>query len=495
MDQSLETLPGGPGNSEQNLHQASGLRVATQEGVFVNDDTCLASANLATATAWTVIPLHTIWGTVSTTTTPATYSPYRTRLPFPCTPCITFRQTNATPANNQVFSVRISGFDQFGQRVVETILDQTTANNVTGHTLGTPAAPWVRRTRIWCAKVFAVVDRIEYKASSLQSTNDWLDVGTYWDFDYSGNRPPYENYINQANQGVGTLLRVDPYGRGRPYLEAELLGVQLVNLDEQVHYLGDGTNTNPAVYALDASTEIHVVTNVSVANPTVVTVTNNHGMPTDGRFLIRIAGDTAQSFLNGEWPATQTGAATFSIPINVTAVHSSYAGIYAYVPPAIAPIDKYTPVIVGGLQSPNPATLNGFHQALFTTGYVFSIPLSATAAGTGGFVQVLRKPVADVQAYNSALTGQNVRGGFRIGTNATGQRGTPHKWNIIKAFATSANLNGTPLLTTEHRVDASTPTGIITQFPWPRGGRVGFRAIYRTFLGAGFSNASRSYAT
>lgn len=483
------SLPGGPGLTERNIQAASGLRTFVQTGIFTNDDRCVASAPIVNASSWTVLPIIDLWGTSSSTASPQTYSPYRNRLPFPCTPCVTYRQMNATPNNGQTFSIWVEGFDQFDQPIKEIIENQVTLDST--HTTGTPPAPYTRKTRLWLSKVFAEITRVLYKASSVQGTDDFIDIGVAWDFDNSGNAEPYTNYIGQSNQGVGTPFRMNPYGPSNPVRAPECLGIQLINLDPQVLLLQGGTNANPAVYTVSTSTPLVplAITNFSIANPTVVTCAA-HGMPAGSMFPVVITGDaiSGKTYLNGLWLATYASGTTFTIPANVTSTHSSYTNIACWIPGLNEVIDRRTPVIVGGLASPNPATLNGFQRAIVLTSGTFSVPINATAAGTGGYVQILRQPSASVQAYDGTY------GGFRVGTNASGYVGTANKWNIYKGIASSGAIPQWLLSGNEGYVQGDLSVEP-APFPWPRDARVQFNAYFRTGLNTRPSNSSSSYAT
>jgi len=499
VDSIFTTMPSGVGITEAGVHPASGLRSFIHSGEFASDDTCVASAPIVTTTTWKVLPLDFAWGTYSQTASPQTYTPYRKNLPFPCTPCITYRQTNGTPAETQTFSVKIWGRNQFGTAIYEQILNQVVADST--HTPGVPSAPYVRRTRLWCSQVFSAIERVEYLASA-QGTSDFLDVGVYWDFDVSGATAPYENYIGQSNQGVGTIGYINAYTQytsgttGLVY--PDLMGIELVNLDPQVFPIISGANATPTTYAIGLG--FQAVTAFSVANPTVMTVTTGFTRTAGTRFRIRVAGDTLHPYLNGDWVATAVnGSTTMSLPVNVASTHSSYTGIKAMLLPADVPFDRNVPVFVGGLASANPAGLNGFHESVWSSSVGFAVPFAGVANGTAtsSYVHVLRQPTASVQAYNSSVTGLLATGGFRLGTNASGFRGTPHKWNIYKAVAGSTYYPGLPIKSSNLRIEADGDVdGVpddLHQFPWERNQRIGFRAYYHTSYGARSASSHSSY--
>lgn len=500
------TLPGGLGITESQIHAASGLRSFMHEGVFVDEDKCVATANIATTTSWKVLPLETQWGTYSQTASPQTYVPNRTRLPFPCTPCITYRQTNGTPAETQIFSVRVYGRDQFGTSIQEQINAVAVADAT--HTPGVPTSPYVRRTRLWCAKVFSAIERVEYIATC-QSSSDYIDVGVYWDFDYSGNAAPYENYVGQANQGVGTLGLINAYTPGiNSLIYPDFMGLELVNLAPQVFPVIGTSSVGSSIATYSVGSTGLAISNFSVANPTVVTCAA-HGVPAwQNRFRVRIFGDslTGKTYLNGEWTATYVSATTFSIPANVASTHSSYTGITCYVIPAITPLDRPVPTIIAqvglhttGATAPNPLELNGYHLAFWNNSLSVSPKTTATTAGTGGYVHALLQPAAAVQAYNSSASGIDARGGFRFGTNASGYVGTPHKWNLYKAFCgSSATIGGvgSPIIPTDGRFEVDYDADGLADpmhFPWSRGDRIGFKAYYHTSYGNAATNNRSSY--
>ena len=63
---------------------------------------------------------------------------------------------------------------------------------------------------------------------------------------------------------------------------------------------------------------VRTILTSTAANPTVITLDSAHGQAVSSTFLIRIAGHTSTPSLNGELTATSTGAATFTVPVNVT---------------------------------------------------------------------------------------------------------------------------------------------------------------------------------
>lgn len=516
------SLPGGPGIVEEGIHPASGLRSIIQTGTLANHDACVASAQVANASSWTVLPLSTMvglnpWGVSSTSL--GTQTLYRGRLPFPCTPCITYRQTNATPNNTQVFSIKVFGYDQFGQFIYETVENQTTA----AATIGTPTLNYIRRTRLWLSKVFAVITRIEYKLATAQSTDDYIDVGVAWNPDFlNATWEPYTNYIGQLNQGIGSPLRLAPYGPAQPFAGPELLGIELTNTTPQVHPIQLITVSNPSIVrtgnsvggvgntplATPSGIGLNIpIVSYTAANPTVITLNAavSIGFAVGQRIRIRISGEVGTPGINGEWLATVTdvtaGAVKFSIPANVT-VAGSVAGMLIYLLPlwganssAATAQRSYEPVIVGGVNANTPATINGFHQAILSDHWGITVPINTSVAGTDGYIQMLNQPKATVHAYDSSLLTAAIRGGFRVGQNASGFRGTANKWHILRACTTSSLVNGYGLHSHElPYLDAT--YGIMQQFPWFFTDTIEFRAYYRTSRGTIRGNNGRSsYAT
>jgi len=519
-----ETLPGGPGLFEEAVHPASGMRSFVQTGVFANSEACVATANIAnTSGNWAVLIVdNTVGsgkpvpqGTSSVTGLSSTFSGtqtlYRSRLPFPCTPCITYRQTNGAPNNTQVFSVRIYGYDQFGVYQMEQLNNLTTATTVA---MGTPTESYTRKTRVWCSKVFSAVTRIEYNCNNTQGVSDWLDVGVAWNFDMLNTVcEPYTNYIARENQGIGTPLRVTPYGPSTPLIAPELYAIELTNLTPQVWPITQIPISNPTTLNIGNGTAgganlplalpgTTTLVSYTAANPTVLTVNaavTSIGFTAGQRFRVRISGEVGTPGINGEWIATAISATTFSIPVNVT-VAGSLAAMWVYTPPlygakfsAATDPNAYEPVLVL-VNGNTPTLINGYHHAKIASNWSLTVPINTTAAGTSGSVQLLNPPAAVVHPYNTSLVGANQLGGFRIGTNATGYTGTPHKWALVRSVGSSLQPNGTPLIPTDTPyIDAAL---VFPQFPWFYTDRVAFKAYYRTMRGTvRGTNATRSYAT
>lgn len=511
-----ETLPGGPGFIEEGVHSASGLRCHVQTGTFKNSEACVASANIANASSWTVLPVVSTasagFAVPQGTSTIATgaQSLFRSRLPFPCTPCITYRQTNAAPSETQTFSIRVTGYDQFGTYVQETVENQTVTPSIA---LGVPTESYVRRTRLWLSKVFHAITRIEYKAANVQGVSDYIDVGVAWNFDFSSYiYEPYTNYIAKENQGVGTMLRMSPYGPNQPTIAPEILGVELTNLTPQVWPITQIPISNPTTLNLGTGTaglaNIPLATpatplvSYTVANPTVLTVNaaiTSIGMTAGQRFKVRIAGDQGTPGINGDYIATAISATTFSIPVNVT-VAGSTASIWVMPPPlpgaafsAATTTNQYEPVEVL-VNGNTPTLINGFHHARITSNWSVTVPINTTAAGTSGMVKLLNPVSSVVHPYNSALSGSSLTGGYRLGTNASNFRGTENKWALVRSTGNASQPNGTPLLPTDTPIiDAAL---IYPQFPWFHTDVVQFRVYYRSGRGTYRGTNGRStYAT
>lgn len=528
VNPSSQDLPQGSGFQEEGIHPASGLRSFVQTGTFESNDTCICTSKIANATNWTVLPFGTtflsgdtlVQGTSNITGVTADFGGvqklYRTRLPFPCTPCITYRQTNAAPAETQIFSIRVFGYDQFGTAITETVERQAVAASFA---IGTPSGGHTRRTRLWLSKVFAAITRVEYKASNVQGTDDWIDVGVHWNFDFFNSIcEPYTNFIGQQNQGVGTPLRMNLYGPDRPYIMPELLGIELTNLTPQWWNVTVVQTGNPTTLNFGTATATQfdrpladpaagiVLASYSVANPTVLQLAAGHtgiGLAVGQQFRVRISGDVGTPGINGEWIATVTditsGAIKFTLPVNVIAAGST-AAIWVTIPylygkqfATATDNNVFEPVLVM-LNGNTPATANGIHLAKITSPLKMTIPINTTVAATSGSVMMLNKASCFVNPYDSTLSSTSLMGGFRSGQNASGFQGTAHKWQIVRSPGNSLNPNGHPLL--GNMIPKISPSLLYPQFPWFYTDVVQYRAFYRTMRAAGRATSSRgSYAT
>lgn len=484
MDFAIDTLPGGSGMVEEGIHPGSGLRSVIQTGVLMNSEKCLGYSNaaLTNTTGWTTLVTEAA-------------SAFRNRLPFPCTPCITYVQTNGAPANNQVLSVRIQGLDQFGTYVREEILNITPSNSPV---VGTVQAPYVRKTRIWCTKVFAIVTKIEYQVSSVQAASDRLAVGVYWDWDIGGPPAPYEDYFYQSSQGIGTPYRVAPYSyvstqQGMPQ-QAELLGVDLSPVGPIGYQIQEISIANPAIVKLSSGASgAYSLSAASVANPSAFTTTPNHGFPTGARFPVVISGHDAVPSVNRLWIATATGAGTFTIPKNVTAAGNPAVGIAILLLPNI-PLDQIIPAYVMD-STGGTAGVNGLHYGFSADKDHFTIPFNNAALASGGSLIPMHQPIAHLQPFvatnlDAGLVG---RGGFRIGQNASGRPSVANKWQIVKregGLAATDGHVGLPVMSSELSSTSA------SRFPFIPEGRVEFRAYYRQLRGTIRSHSGRgSYAT
>lgn len=501
---------------EEGLHSASGLRSIIQTGTFKNAESCVATANIANASAWTVLPVVSTassgFAVPQGTSTIATGTQrlFRSRLPFPATPCITYRQTNAAPSETQIFSIKLFGFDQFGTYQTETIENQTVTPAVA---MGVPTEGYTRRTRLWCSKVFHSITRIEYKASNVQGVSDYIDVGLAWNFDFANLIcEPYTNYIAKENQGIGTPYRMTPYGPTQPLIAPELECIELTNLTPQVWPITNIPISNPTTINLGngtagianfpLATDAIPLVSYTVANPTVLTVNaavTSIGMTAGQRFRVRISGDTGTPGINGDHIATAISATTFSLPINVTVAGPTVA-IFVMPPPlpgakfsAATTPNAYEPVSVL-VNGNTPTLINGIHHAKITGNWSLTVPINTTAPGTSGSVQMLNPVSAVLHPYDSSLTLANLIGGFRMGINASNYVGTANKWSLVRSSGDSRTPNGTPLLV--HDTAYIDSNLVYPQFPWFYTDVVQFRAYYRTARGTiRGSNGRSTYAT
>ncbi len=509
-----ETLPGGVGNVEEGLHHASGLRTVTHTGNFAHSESCIASsAALVTTEGWTPLPLAQLpatsfaWGTV----TNGVQTLSRTRLPFPCTPCVTYRQTNAAPAENQTFNVRLTGFDQFGQPIQEMLSGTqffmmpvlpTLTGSEGNPTPGTITDTFSRKTRAWFSKTFAVVTKVEYQSANPQGSDDFIEVGMYFDFDYStGLTAPYETYHNRANQGIGSLFRISPYGPTNPYQEAEFCGLTLTNLDNWHYPISSIATTGApgtATLTLGGVPSFGVLVVITTGNPTLVTWAA-HLLPIGKRVLVKLAlvGGAAATDpvpdLAGIWEALVVDANTIALAVNSTAAPAGATAAYIEGVNIHGPlVSQNIPMEISGVTAATIAALgdiNGVKLGRITATGTVTVP---HAVGTAwdvrtGTVSPKILPVCHVQALRASDLNWNANGvstamgGYRTGINASGFRGTPHKWSIYHANAGRENSVGAPLWESNLRITAGQVSRV--HFIWPRCARVQFDAVYRTRLG------------
>lgn len=204
------TEQSGVGINESILQPSSGLRVVPMtvmlhsDPTFIVSDTApLAGSAIVNTTTWTELARY--HGTLSAGQT------YNLRLPTPCS--ISFRWTNSNATFGQKFRLRITGYDQFGAPQRETT-GWITVNDPGGSPTGAVY------THGWCSKVFAVVTKVEYQASNINSSNDSIALGTRFYLDTDAALPS-QNYIlgegvsgaaaAYYNQGFGVPIRLRQY--------------------------------------------------------------------------------------------------------------------------------------------------------------------------------------------------------------------------------------------------------------------------------------------
>lgn len=120
-----------------------------------------------------------------------------------------------------------------------------------------------------------------------------------------GNSPVYAYYISSENTPPGQLN-----------LEAKLL-------DNTPFYVQSGNNPVGASFNPDIGPINTDITSITVANPTVVTTTNPHGLINGDQIFI--SGSNSTPIINGIYTVTVLSTVTFSIPVNVTVVGTSAA--------------------------------------------------------------------------------------------------------------------------------------------------------------------------
>lgn len=176
--------PGGSGYREENMHPGSGLRCAYMTGMFNQALGLIVNNQASSETAtFTDLTLVTAQG----------------RLIVPCTPVITYSHNNATPVAKEI-QFRVSGFDQFGNHITETTPAITTTITVT-----------TEESLVVLSKVFAYVSRVEFRCVGFQ-TSDVIDVGQRFIFDAPAFDVAADEIFGGTNMGIGTPLRVMPYG-------------------------------------------------------------------------------------------------------------------------------------------------------------------------------------------------------------------------------------------------------------------------------------------
>lgn len=213
----------GIGYREEQIHPASGLRIAHCGGVlgtnlagiqalrtfeaFITD----GGANLASSATWQSLKTAATW---------------KGRLPIPMTPAINIIATVSDGSGTALVRFRATGFDQFGTKIVE-------------------VTPWLSLVTtsvafyqiIYLSKVFSFLDDLEFMADDLLGTGQ---VGVGWtampsttkaeaatiSVSLAGAGASNTSVIIQgdANWGIGTPLRIEPYGADQPFAKPEVMG-------------------------------------------------------------------------------------------------------------------------------------------------------------------------------------------------------------------------------------------------------------------------------
>jgi hypothetical protein len=209
-------IPSGYGIKEENIHPGSGLRVQTVTATFAryahgafHGGTSLAPLAITPTPGQIATMTAGVW----TSVLPALATAWNGRLPIPMTPTIVVYALKV--AGTASFQLRVSGYDQFGNHIVETM----PTHIVTGLNIGGTPSDYV----LWLnmSKVFSYVDNVEMRGD--------LEFGTQlhcgWScipdvsglelsvFDWGGGFTTSVNTLGTAaNWGIGTPLRISPYG-------------------------------------------------------------------------------------------------------------------------------------------------------------------------------------------------------------------------------------------------------------------------------------------
>lgn len=116
------------------------------------------------------------------------------------------------------------------------------------------------------------------------------------------------------------------------------------------------------------------ISSVTTANPASFTSSANHGLPTGA--TITISGATGNwAAMNGTWTVTNTGATTFTIPVNSTAFTGSFNGT----------VQTNCPQTTRAIWSISKNFYNGSSQI---TNTMWAVDPNSQAGGTTSPVQV-----------------------------------------------------------------------------------------------------------
>lgn len=200
-------IPGGHGLREENAHPGSGLRVQSVTATF--PIWSLAQFTGGSRIDFTPGQITTMNAGIFTSILPALSSAWNGRLPVPMTPLMLCGLIKASGTLH--VQIRVSGYDQFGNHIAET----TPMIEITGVNIGDHAF-WINMS-----KVFSYVDNVELRGDiELGSTiaPGWSNI-----VDVSGIELASLNFFTAgassvntlgtaANWGIGTPLRISPYG-------------------------------------------------------------------------------------------------------------------------------------------------------------------------------------------------------------------------------------------------------------------------------------------
>ena len=218
MGRPLQSIirPGGSGLDEARIHPASGLRINSQCPIQRTNFARIsgAAAQIGGAAG---APVE-VW-------TPVVWTSFEGRVPVPQTPCILVLQ--AVAAATQI-RFRVRGLDQFGATCYE-------------------LTPWVTldadipNTGIPLSKVFSWVGSVEYMSIGvINTTNITIGISNLYDpgpaADDAESPASAVQMINTENLGLGTMLRISPYGRPDPFPHPEVIGMVMAYNFEQTEY-------------------------------------------------------------------------------------------------------------------------------------------------------------------------------------------------------------------------------------------------------------------
>ncbi len=220
-------VPAGWGPREESIHQASGLRC---KGFFWSTGTVFTAVTGgsgsfggvagAAVSEWTGLR--------------AGFSGWDPKMSAPMTP--TIFMTVADVGSRVRFKLR--GLDQFGNAIVE--VTPWIALNV--DIVGSPPGQNLRVLHaINVSKVFSTVEEIEYMSTGVNVATGAISAGYSAIIDPSrvaaaqltdSSNTNIQLYGTEQNWGIGTPLRISPYGPAEPFAVFEVFGAGGINFDD-----------------------------------------------------------------------------------------------------------------------------------------------------------------------------------------------------------------------------------------------------------------------